>query len=289
MKKLFLVIALSMSLLAGCTRVGAGHVGVVVNNAGSQRGVSDFTPTTGWVWYIPGKTSVFEYPTYIQNVVWTASKTEGHPVDESITFTNRDKMSVSMDINLAYRLTPEKVPAFYIQFRNDNLKDFTDGFMRNQARDCINEQGGRFAIEDIMGDNAPFLKESRNCLQDKLGPYGVVIEQFGIIGAPRPPQSVIDAINSTIQAKQIALQKTNEVVQAQADANKAVAQAEGQAKVKITLAEAEAKSNQVLSSSLTSNLLEWRKLNIQEQAVQRWNGQRPSVEGQGSGLLLQVH
>lgn len=272
------VLAVGLCGSLGCTRIGPGHVGIVVNNAGSQRGVEDFPVTTGWVSYTPGKTSVYEYPTFIQNVVWTKSPTEGHPSDESITFSNKDKMLINMDVNLAYRLDPAKIPAFYVQFRNDDLTNFTDGFMRNTARDCINEVGGTFEIADIMGNNAKFLADSRACLQERLSKFGVVIEQFGVIGAPRPPQSVINAINATTEATQIAIQKQNEVVQATAEAQKRVALAKG-----------EAEANELLTKSLSPQLLEWRKLAITEEAVRRWDGKRPSVEGAGSGgILLQV-
>ena len=64
----------------------------------------------------------------------------------------------------------------------------------------------------------------------------MVIDQFGFIGSPRPPSSVIDAINAKVQAQQIAVQKQNELVQAQADAAKLVAAADGQAKAQVAIA-----------------------------------------------------
>lgn len=287
------------AFFSGCTRIGPGHVGIVVNNAGSQKGVTDFTPTYGWQFYMPGKTTVLEYPTFVQNVTWTANKSEGNPEDESITFTTKDKMMVNMDVNLAYSLLPDKVPAFYVKFRTEDLAAFTNGFMRNVARDCINDHGGKFGVEEIMGDNADFIKASRLCLQSTLDPYGVNIDQFGIIGAPRPPGSVITSINESASAKQGAITKQNELAQTQADAAKQVAQAEGnakahvaqadgEAKYKIAIAKAEADSNRELNSSITPQLMEWRKLEIQQQAVNKWNGQRPQVEGAGSGLLLNI-
>lgn len=300
MKKLALMFAVfAVSFLSGCTRIGPGHVGIVVNNAGSDKGVTEFTPKYGWQFYIPGKTSVFEFPTFVQNVTWTASTKEGNAVDESITFTTKDKMSVNMDINLAYSLLPDKVPAFYVKFRTDRLDDFTNGFMRNIARDCVNDVAGKYGVEDIMGDNSEFVKASRECLQTTMNPYGVAIEQFGIIGAPRPPQTIVEAINASAKAKQLVITKQNEVVQAETDAKSQVAQAEGNAKAhiaqaegdaqyRIKLAEAEAESNKKLNSSLTPQLLEWRKLQIQADAVAKWDGVRPTVEGSGSGLLLQV-
>jgi regulator of protease activity HflC (stomatin/prohibitin superfamily) len=116
----------------------------------------------------------------------------------------------------------------------------------------------------------------------------VRIEQFGLIGAPRPPEGVIQSINQKVQAQQIAQQKQNEIVQAQAEAQKTVATAEGAARAQVARAEGEAKANQILAASISPALIQWRQLEIQQQAVTRWDGARPQVEGGASGLLLQV-
>ena len=64
--------------------------------------------------------------------------------------------------------------------------------------------------------------------------------------------------------------------------------AEDEAKAAIARAEGEAKANRVLAESITPELLQWRTLQITEQAVARWDGKRPMVEGQASGMLLQL-
>lgn len=271
------VITLLLIATVGCgwTTVEPGHVGIVVNMTGSDRGVSSYTPTTGRVFYNPINTSVFQYPTFVQNAVWTADKNEGNPVDESITFTTKDSMRVNADFNVSYELGADKVPQFYVKFRNDDITSFTNGYLHNIARDCINRVAGNYSVEQIMGDNAPFLDAAKVCTQNDIAPIGVHIDSFGLIGAPRPPEVVIAAINAKVQAQQIALQKQNEVLQATADAQKHVAEAAG-----------EAEANKKLAESLSPTLLEWRKLAITEKAVEKWNGQRPTVEGNGSGLLL---
>jgi regulator of protease activity HflC (stomatin/prohibitin superfamily) len=200
-------------------------------------------------------------------------------------------MLISADISLSYTLRAEKVPAFYVKFRSDDLDKFTHGYLRNVARDMFNETAGKYSIEQIMGDNAPFLQEVRQKLQAQVDNIGVVIEQFGLIGAPRPPDAVIGSINAKVQAQQIALQKQNEIMQAEAEAKKAVAVAEGEAKAKIALAEGEARANQLLAGSISPVLIEWQKLRVQQQAIDKWNGVRPEVEaGTGAtGLLLNVN
>src|SRR6516164_6636203 len=77
----------------GCattTRVDAGHVGIRVKLAGSDRGVQDMPVVTGWVVYNPLTEQIVLFPTSVQNVVWTQSTHEGRPFDESITFSSNE-------------------------------------------------------------------------------------------------------------------------------------------------------------------------------------------------------
>lgn len=284
MNKKFLLapILLLVVAAAGCyTTVGPGYAGIVVHQTGSQRGVSDFPVKTGRVFYNPINTDVIEYPTFIQTAMWTKNPNEGHPSDESITFTTKDSMVVHADISLSYHQLTEKVPAFYLKFHIDDIDSYTYGFLHNIARDKMNEIGGQYTVEQIMGDNGPFLEAVRKAIQDEVSPYGTVIDQFGFIGAPSPPQTVMDSINSKVQAQQIALQKQNEVQQATFDAQKRVAQATG-----------EAQANALLAKSISPELIEWRKLDLENQALSRWDGKQPTTlmtgGGNGSGILLQM-
>lgn len=274
--------------LSGCTRIGPGNAGIEVDLAGSQRGVQDFPIKTGRVWFNPWSTEIIEYPTYVQTAIWTKSAAEGHPENEEITFTTKDAMVVAMDVNLSYALQYDKVPEFYVKFRLDDIDKFTHGFLRNIARDCINEVAGNFGVEAIMGDNAPFLKEARGCLQDRVAPYGVRIETFGIIGAPRPPDQVIQSINAKVQASQIALQKQNEVLQAEADAKSRVATAQGDAESQIARAKGEAESNRIKSGSIDDKLIQWYRLTNDRDRIGKWDGRMPNVVTGASGTILQI-
>ena len=259
-------------------RIEPGHVGIVVNSYGNQRGVSDFPATTGTVWYNPWTTTVLQYPTFVQTAKWTKDVNEGKPVNEQITFTNKDNMLIAVDVSLSYSLLPEKVPHFYVKFRNDDLAAFTHGILRNQARDCFNENAGQYTIDQIMGDNAAFISSVRKCVQSQTEGVGVQLEQFGLIGAPRPPQQVIDSINLKAQAQQITYQKQIEVAQAEADAKKRVADAEGYAKAGIIEAEAQAKANAILAASITPTL-------VQYETVKKWNGALPTYSGGGTPII----
>lgn len=266
---------------AGCSTVGPGNVGIVISKVGASRGVQDVTIKTGWVLVNPITTEVIEYPTYMQTVKWTKSSSEGSSNDESITFTTRDQMVVNADVSLSYQLEFDKAPAFYVKFRADKIEQFTDGFLRNVARNSFNAVAGSYEIGDIMGNNGPVLLKIKDDMQKQLTPYGVQIDQLGFIGAPRPPEAVTNSINLKAQAEQIALTKKIELTQVEADANKEVAKAKGDAAANIERAQADAQANKLRSESLTPALVEWT-------AIQKWDGHRPQVEGSSSGILMNM-
>jgi regulator of protease activity HflC (stomatin/prohibitin superfamily) len=270
--KRFMVMAaviVALAVSGGCTRIGPGHVGIKISNAGSDRGVNKDAVTTGWVFYNPLLSSVYEWPTYVQQVVLTANPNEGNALNEEISFTNADNMAINADISFAYHLEADKVPEFFVKFRTDDMKTFSHGYLRSLIRDKFNEVGGKYKIEQIMGDNGPFIAEVKQAVQKEISPFGIVLEaQFGFIGAPRPPKAVVDMINSKVAAVQLAQQKQNELVQAQADAAKTVATAEGAAKSLTLTAKAQADANRILSESLTPQLIELKR-------IEKWNGVYP--------------
>jgi regulator of protease activity HflC (stomatin/prohibitin superfamily) len=263
--------------ITGCyTHVDAGHVGVKVDSC--TGGGVDPTPLgigyhSTWVC-----TSVYTYPVNVQTAVWTKNPAEGHPTNEEISFTNADQMQIAVDVSLAYQIVPSKVPEFYAKFRSDDLDTFTHGFLRNMAREKFDTLAGKYHIDQIMGDNAQFLSEVRAALQKDLDPIGVHLEQFGLIGAPRPPQGVIDSINAKIAAVQKSIQVENELRQAEAESRKIVAKAKGDADARKLHADAEAYANQKVASSLSPVLVEYRK-------VEKWDGHLPQVSGGGGTLV----
>lgn len=277
----------AMALLLGaCTRIEPGHVGIKISMAGSDKGVNDIAASTGWVFYNPVGSRVFEYPTFVQTVTWAATEER----NEEISFNDKDGLEIKGDISLSYQLDGAKVPAFYVKFRNDDLNTFTHGFLRNVARDVFNEVAGTYSVEDLIGPKKEeFLVEVRDRLGAAVQDIGVSIQQLGFIGAPRPPAAVGETINAKIQATQKAIKAENELRTAQAEAAKRIATAEGDAQAQVAKARGEAESNRLRAAAITPEILRWRELEIQQVTAEKWNGVMPQVQsGSGSGLLMQL-
>lgn len=277
------------SMLSGCTKVSPGYAGIKIDQYGSNKGVQDYPLVTGMVWYNPISTSVIEYPCFVQTAVWTKSPNEGNANDEEMTFNTSEGLVVSGDISLSYQLAFDKVPAFYVKFRTDEIDAFTHGFLRNIARDAFNEIGGTYRVEDVYGvKKEELLKIVREKINSQVGQYGITVQQFGFIGALRIPEAVTEALNNKIKATQDAIRVENELRQSSAEANKTVAIADGFARSQIAKAKGEAEANILLANSITPQLIAWRHLQIQSDAVSKWDGRRPMVEGASSGLLMSL-
>jgi len=273
-KKILLIsVLLTIAVLTGCTRIGPGHAGIVVNAAGSDKGVSQQTASTGWFFYNPLTETVIEYQTAQRLEKWTKSANEGKPGNTEVSFTNKDSMVIYADVAIAFSLDAAKVPAFYVKFLAKDEDDldikFTNGYLRNTVRNCLNEWAGKYDIKQIMGDNAEFLDKSKKCVQDDVAKWGVSIDQFGLIGAPRPPEQVINAINAKATAEQDAQRKQMELQQVEADVAKRVADAEGDAKSWVARANGEAESNRVKSASITENILKMKQLDNEHDLIWR--------------------
>ena len=285
MKSLVVVVMISMlmSLLAGCgvKTIEPGHVGIKVNRTGSQRGVSKEDLVSGWVFYMPVLSRVIEYPVFNQRVVWSSSPHEGSPNNEEISFQTRDNVPVTMDIAVNYTLREDKVPDFYTKFRADKIEYFTHGYMRDQVRNAASQMASEYLFDDINGSKKEeFLTKLNDQLSKAVEPYGVVTgkNSLSLIGAFRVPDNLRNAIGARVQAIQDAMKAENELRVYKANAAKAVAQAEG-----------EAAAMRAKSSSITPQLLELKRLEIQLEQIHKWNGAYPTTMlGNGTSTLFSL-
>src|ERR1700758_1897183 len=284
------VLIFVLSFVVRITRIEAGHVGVEINLAGSQRGASEIPVRTGWVLYSPLSTQIIEFPTYVQTVKWTKDTSEGHPINEEMGFNSKEGMEIYVDVSLSYAIEPAKVPDFYVKYRVDDLDRFTHGILRDIVRNSLNEVASTYVVEDIYGEGkAEFLHKVQAMIELKVAPVGVGVQQFGFIGAPRVPQVIAAAITAKAQAIQQAERARNELATTQAEAAKKIAEAEGDAKSLVTRAQGEADANRIRQNSLTPQLLELRRIENNRALIDKWNGQLPTVEsGQAGGLLMQL-
>ena len=273
------------------TRVDTGHVGLRVRLAGSERGVADMPVVTGWVWFNPITEQIIVFPTSVQNVVWTASPHEGRAIDESVSFSSTEGVNVNADVGLSFHVDPMMAPKLFSRFRQNNMLELADRYMRSVVREAFNEVTSAIPVQEIYGSGkSKMLAAVTAKVSERLGKDGVVIDQLTINGSLRLPQNVADAINRAMEATQNAIQSENRVRQVRAEADQAVTQAhglaeatrqkaQGEADGQLIRARSEAKANEIIRLSTNPAVLQYR-------ALERWDGKLPVYNAGGQLPLL---
>lgn len=242
--------------------VTPGHVGVVVDMLGDSKGVESKELHVG-IHFIPPWKSVYQFPIFEQNHTWEGER-------DAFGFQTSEGLAVMAEVGITYHLRSDCIPVIFAKYRR-GMDEITNTFIRNYVRDAINKSASKMKIEDLYGSGKEeFFDEVQNHVKEDLQIIGIEISRIYLIGRFHFPQTVVDALNSKIEAIQRAQQRENELREAEAEAKKQVAKAEGQAKCSMLKAEAEAKANLILSQSITPELIQW-------QAIQEWDGKLPQV------------
>lgn len=271
MRNLF--IAIVIALTTACTTIEPGYVGIKVNQYGTQKGVDDYPVFTGRQFYNPFTQDVYKWPTFTQRVAWDAGGEDGR--DESITVRSKEGTSVNLDIAVAYRIQPEKVPFIFVTFRQD-IEALSQGYLRDRVRDTVNNHASKVDVMHLIGPGMSqmtddVLKE----LNDTLGKQGFIIDTISVVGKPRVSQNVENSINQVIEATQQANRAEQEVRRVQAEAQQRVAQADGIAEAILMEAKAQAEANKIIADSLN----QYGDKVLQSKALDKWNGVLPQVQG----------
>ena len=251
------------------TYINPGHVGILIHRTG---GGVDKTPLgAGLQVRNPLLSSIVEYPTFMQTLVLARGSSEGARGNDEINVNSVEGQPISMDVSMSFELEAARVPRLYETFRTD-IETIQHGYVKQAVRQALQEVVGALPIADIIGPRkAEATNSARLLLEKRLSPYGIEVKQF-TINELRPPQTVIEAINTKNVMQQQALTAQNELQKNEFQARGDSIKAAGRAKAITAEAEAQARANQLLAQSLTPAL-------VQSQMVAKWNGQMPQFSG----------
>lgn len=255
----------SMSMTSCYERVDAGYEGIKVNLYGDSKGVDNVALVTGAVWYNPITTAVYEYPTFVQTVDY-----------EPFTINAKDGSSFSVDPTISLKIVDGKAAQVFVKYRKDNLDDIINTTLYNYVKNAFRIQLNAYTTDELVSKREEFEKAIEDRLSKELLAENFQLEQM-TSGLQYPP-SLVAAIDAKNKAVQDALKIENEVKAVEAAAKKKVAEAKGQADALKIKGDAEAEYNRKISASLSS-------LIIQQNMIEKWNGNLPTVTGGGSMIF----
>jgi len=274
--KISMIIA-SALVMAACSKVPAGNVGVKFDLYGGDKGVTGEVVGPGKYW-LGWNEDMYLFPTFSQNYVWTAGQDDGSPNNESITFQDKEGTQINADVGVTYSIEPEKADEIFQKYRK-GVDEITDIYLRNMVRDALNSETSKMDVADIYGvGKEELMTQVTERVKSQVEPIGIMVEKIYWIGAMRLPKAITNAINEKIQATQKAQQRENELQTAKAQAEIEREKARGEADALMIAAKAEAEANRLKQASITDGL-------VQYTLAQRWDGKLPQVTGSTTPLL----
>lgn len=271
------MLALAGLMTTACMdKVPAGNVGVKAYLLGGDKGVDSETLGPGRYW-IGFNEELYLFPTFTQNVTW-AGPTTTTP-DERIVFQDKDGLKIKAGVSLTYSVNPAKAAALFQKYRK-GINEITDPYIKNLVRGALVAEASRLPVDQIYGEGKEALmKRVQDRVATQTAPFGLNIERIEWVGDMALPEVVQAALNAKIEATQNAAQRENMVRTEEAQAAIVKAKAEGAAAARLIEAKAIAEANRTIAASLTSELIEMRK-------VEKWNGAQPTTIAGTGGILI---
>lgn len=248
-------------LLTSCTIVGPGERGVRYNfGSVSEEALNPGTHV--WMPYFFGAQSIDVTITALEMVTSSGTK---------------DQQEVTTSVVVNVQVNPEKVVEVIKRFGS---VDGLASAIRPMVHESISAKVSKYSAEEILTKREQLKKDIEDELKNSFTKYPLLIHDVSIRNLEYSKEYA-----QAIEQKQIAEQKakqaeydTQKITQ---EAKSAVAHAEGQAKATVLKAEAEAKANRLKQATITKDL-------IQYEAVQKWNGELPQVNGSGVMPMLNL-
>ena len=265
-----LVIALVVVAVV-LTGLGAGLVFIEPNERGvvitvGQGGILPNALEPGLHWIIPFVQRVQPYNIARETYTMSSSTAEGQVTgDDSIEARTKDGQQVYIDASVIYSINPEHVVDMHIIWQNR----YEDNVVRPVTRAAIRDAVAQFGIEEIVSTKRAELEQNiSDDIEAGMAANNLIMDDF-LLRNIRFSEEYAAAVEQKQVAEQQAQQaafvveqrkqeaeQARQVAQGQADA--AVIAAKGDAQAQVIKAQAEAQANQLLSQSLTPELLQYQ-------------------------------
>lgn len=263
------VVAVLAALLsvagAGVVFVEPFETGVVVTVL-ADGGLRPEPLHAGLHWVIPFFERVERYPTSRQTFTMARTAAEGETRGElTVEARTSDGQRIFVDSSVIYEIDPTKVIALHQVWQHRYVEELIHPQTRGTIRDAVSQ----YRVEEVLSSKRfEMAAEITEALRSVLAENGLLLVDFVLRDI-----TFTEEYAQSIEQKQIAeqqafqaqfvieqrkaeAQQAREVAQGQADA--AVIAAQGDAEARLIEAQAEAQANQLLSQSLTPQLVQYQ-------------------------------
>ncbi|MEG4147314.1 prohibitin family protein [Microcoleus sp. Pol12B5] len=229
--------------------VGAGERGVMMRFGKVQDAILD-----------EGIHPILPIVTSVKTISVRVQKT-----DLKADAASKDLQSITTDLAVNWNVDPAKVNQVFQQVGDE--EQIVTSILSPAISEVLKAATSKKTAEEIITKRTELKTEIDNSLKKRLEPYGVIVRDVSLIDFGFSPE-----FSKAIESKQIAEQ---EAKQAEFTVQKATQDAQAE----INRAKGKAEAQRLQRQTLTAEIL-------QQQAIEKWNGQFPTVMGGGGTLPL---
>lgn len=254
--------------IGGMTHVPIGSVGIEKHTNGQVSEVPQGWHWTGWT------VAVQEYPTYKESLVLSDNAKEGGNGNDQWKVGTSDQQELPVNTSLTWSISTKDATALYQNVGGKDITYIQDSIVEPTMKNIVNQITHDYGWNEIKGAKQGEITQRINdALKAELIKDGINIGTFGFtyVGAPG---GMVQA-QSTLASAELGKQQALADQQKQQIANQTAIQ-KAQADAQVT--EIEANATKAKSASLSP-------LIIQQQMIEKWNGQLPTTEAGGNTLL----
>ena len=254
---LAIIIAFAIAMGFVCAkRIPTGYEGVVFSMNG---GVKKDTIDEGWH-IIPPTEKIKLFTIGNEQLLLTKDEREGSKEDDSFKVSTADDASIAISFQMSYRFRQNTLIDTYKKFKGMDGEKIVESRVKPVLKSKVSEVTTDYSMMDIYSGNR---SEINSKLTDYLSAafgseYGIEVLDASIIDV-HPDKKLKQAIDDRVTALQKKQQAQAEQETVRVEAETKMIQAKNEADIKVTEANAEAEANQILSESISENLIKMKE------------------------------
>lgn len=258
------VLVVTLVIVTIGEKVPEGKVAVVYSPSGGAEQVLH----PGWHWIGPFKKTT-EYPTRLQTIKdkVTVSTSDGKRIEMKVTY------------NLQVVNDDKKILGIFKTFGSQDIDEVEKNYLYSKLFKSSRETVSTYSLLDIYGSKTNEASDKiTKDFSGKVDDLGFQVTEV-TLGTPEADPQTQSAIDARIAAAQQNEQKKLELENDKIEAQRKSVQAQGDADKKLIEAKAEAEANEIISKSVTDQVL--KKMEMEARIKHGW------VEVNGGSVLTE--
>lgn len=246
--KISLVSMLVLILIFGSFyTISAGHRGVLLTFGKPNMDVSE----EGLHFKIP----------IVQKVKKMEVRTQ--KIEVGADSASKDLQNVQTTIALNFHLSANEVPVLYQEIG----ASYRERIIDPAIQETVKAVSARYTAEELVTRRTEVRNDMQVALKERLQKSYIIVDDFNIVNF-QFSEEFDKAIELKVTAEQLKLKAEMDLERIKIEKEQ-----------KITQAEAEAQALKLQKQEITSDLLKLRQIEVQRQAIEKWDGVLPKVTG----------